>query len=122
MKFSSTLVSLILPMSVHVLGQNFADMCSNITFSAPSTLKADCLDGEGTHVITSTIDLYKCLGNSNGVLQCLANGHFLASCNKCTLQDGTIFACQCRNGKQQVAMSWIDLNDCINNGDGELTC
>lgn len=69
MKFSSTFFSIILSMSTHVLGQNFADLCDNITLIEPYTLQADCLEGDGTTVRTSTIDLYKCLGNVNGALK-----------------------------------------------------
>ncbi|EHK46434.1 hypothetical protein TRIATDRAFT_89816 [Trichoderma atroviride IMI 206040] len=122
MKFSSTSLLLILPMSTHVLGQNFADLCDNISLIEPYTLQADCLDGDGTHVQTSTIDLYACLGNANGMLKCLANGHFGESCRDCVLQDDTIFVCQCRNGHQQVARAFIDLNSCLNNGNGKLYC
>lgn len=65
-------------MSTHVLGQNFADLCGNITLIEPYTLQADCLNGEGTQVRTSTVDLYECLGNLNGVLKvrCLISGAF----------------------------------------------
>lgn len=78
MKFSSTFLAFVLPMSTHVLGQNFADLCDNITLIEPYTLQADCLDGEGTQVRTSTVDLYSCLGNVNGVLKvrCLTSTPF----------------------------------------------
>jgi hypothetical protein len=69
MKFSSAFFSVIPPMSTYVLGQNFADLCGNITLIEPYTLQADCLEGEGTQVRTSTVDLYNCLGNVNGVLK-----------------------------------------------------
>ncbi|KAL7897749.1 Cyanovirin-N [Trichoderma sp. SZMC 28014] len=122
MKLSSTFLSIILSMSTHARGQNFADLCNNITLIEPYTLQADCLEGDGTTVRTSTIDLYKCLGNINGVLKCYVNGRFGTSCTDCVLQDDTIFVCQCRNAQQKVGRTYIDLDSCINNGDGELVC
>lgn len=62
-----------------MLGQNFADLCDNITLIEPYTLQAVCLDGEGSQVRTSTVDLYNCLGNVNGMLKvrCLISIAFL---------------------------------------------
>jgi hypothetical protein len=69
MKFSSKFLSLVLTMSTHVLGQNFADLCDNISLIGSVTLGATCLEGADDQDRNSTIDLNKCLGNINGVLK-----------------------------------------------------
>ncbi|KAL6901393.1 Cyanovirin-N [Trichoderma evansii] len=121
MKFSLTFVSLILPMSTHVLGASEIRECVNATFNNPSTLQADCVDGNG-QLRTSTIDLNECLENRNGILYCGTNGRFGASCEKCILQGEAIFECECSNVQKQVAKTFIELNSCVTNSNGKLTC
>lgn len=68
MKRVVVILSLILSMSTCVAASGFANTCDNISFSSPSTLRAECLQAGNDQLRTSTINLNGCVGNKNGDL------------------------------------------------------
>ncbi|KAL6901394.1 Cyanovirin-N, partial [Trichoderma evansii] len=123
MKFFSTYLPLILPMSIHVLGSGFAGTCDNISFTGNSTLQADCLEINGQRT-TSTVDLNKCITNRDGNLVADKEGGFAGSCRNCDF-DGdsdTDLSCECRDFRGDYWWRQIDLDTFVDNSNGNLTC
>ncbi|KAB5589145.1 putative effector protein [Ceratobasidium theobromae] len=83
------------------------------------TLFANCRNRAGSYADT-TLDLNRCLVNYGGQLSCQANGSFALSCSDCFVDDRAVMYCLCDPWKKSRAM--INLNDCVGNNDGVLTC
>ncbi|KAJ5351743.1 hypothetical protein N7452_000717, partial [Penicillium brevicompactum] len=106
-----------------VSASGFANTCENIS-SSGTTLRADCLGAGTGQLQTSTIDINCCLSNSNGNLRVLTiiSGGYSGSCKSCALQGSTGLTWQCRNTSGQFVTTTQDLNNCVTNSNGRLTC
>ncbi|KAJ5219741.1 hypothetical protein N7468_008945 [Penicillium chermesinum] len=101
----------------------FAQSCRDIE-GFGSTLRAECQEYENGETRPSTIDLNRCIKNSKGSLKCGKNGNYEGSCINCSLRGHTDFQCMCRNVDEghNYVPTHIDLNKCISNNHGELSC
>ncbi|KAI0318790.1 Cyanovirin-N [Amylostereum chailletii] len=125
MQFSSLYVALMTAvMSTQVLGSaqtNFGATCSGESLASGHILFATCGDGHGGEP-TSSIDLNKCVTNSGGTLECQVNGGFAGTCNTCSIESGTTLACDCGDGHGGYPHTVLNLNNCLSNKNGQLTC
>ncbi|KIM64735.1 hypothetical protein SCLCIDRAFT_114413 [Scleroderma citrinum Foug A] len=93
--------------------------CKDYYLSNP-VLYASCKQENGQYDNTS-INLDKCVTNDNGVLYCGTNGDYSSTCSDCTFT-GTTVVCDCKDSSQIVHSTSIDLNQCLTNSNGALTC
>ncbi|KAJ6120088.1 hypothetical protein N7523_004368 [Penicillium sp. IBT 18751x] len=101
----------------------FANTCRSIE-GYGSELTAECQESENGQLRETSIDLNRCLKNHKGSLQCGSNGNYQDSCINCVMIGYTEYQCQCRNVDQSHSYvpTTIDLNKCISNNHGELSC
>ncbi|KZW02683.1 Cyanovirin-N [Exidia glandulosa HHB12029] len=129
MRLTSALVALAaLTTAVHARG--FADSCHDYTIDSNGYLKATCAVPNAADK-TTQINLSNCLGNAGGRLQCQVNGGAMGSCRRCFFGGGKAsvpppppaeMECDCGDGQGGWPTSWIDLNNCVSNTFGTLTC
>ncbi|KAL4762246.1 uncharacterized protein BDW70DRAFT_158910 [Aspergillus foveolatus] len=112
--------SILLALSSAALGyaQGFSTECSDISL-LDYWLIATCPTGSGDS-ITSSVFLNAKLGNSNGNLQWAEDGHYVQSCQDCTL-DGAILSCECAIAAlPRYQSTTLDLEEHIANYEGHL--
>ncbi|KAB5589445.1 hypothetical protein CTheo_7113 [Ceratobasidium theobromae] len=99
---------------------NFGTTCNSITMTSNNVLRASCRKVNGSYS-TSTLDLNRCVVNNSGNLGCQSNGNYAYSCNYCGLvgSGSTTMSCQCSPGGHYTT---LNLNNCVGNNDGSLTC
>ncbi|KZT07321.1 Cyanovirin-N [Laetiporus sulphureus 93-53] len=107
-------------------GGGFSGTCSSWGGSYSqhvAELQATCYDDHGAQDTTS-LDLNNCIENHNGNLGCAWNGHFLGSCNvENSLGTGnTVLSVSCADGRGGMVSRSIDVNDCVSNSNGGLSC
>ena len=98
----------------------------DMAFSASSTnvylnstvLNAQCRTIEGA-VVSSSLDLNKCIANLLGILTWAANGNFGLSSRNLAVK-GSILTAECRKPDGTYLPSSIDLDEKITNDDGVL--
>ncbi|KAJ7290629.1 hypothetical protein C8J57DRAFT_1493340 [Mycena rebaudengoi] len=94
----------------------FTATCTNINFDPSLNLAADC---QSSHeVISTSVNLNKCIKQNNNHLQCATNPSpfFSNVCQPCTM-NGTILSCNCAGVTET-----IDVNTCVFNDNGQLNC
>lgn len=89
-------------------------------------LAATCSNDGGGNNGEVTVPLSQCLINFNGDLFCdpESGGGAMGSCDGCFL-DGTavtVMTCTCERDNGGTDLTTVDLNECIGNNDGFLTC
>ncbi|KIM66722.1 hypothetical protein SCLCIDRAFT_75972, partial [Scleroderma citrinum Foug A] len=97
----------------------FAYTCNSSSLSG-TMLTAYCQLKDGSYG-WSSLDLNSCLVNTNGILYCSQNGDYGATCSSCSLS-GTVLGCTCQDSQQAGQSASIDLNSCVTNNNGVLTC
>ncbi|KAJ7195039.1 hypothetical protein GGX14DRAFT_575809 [Mycena pura] len=90
------------------------------------TVSATCGNGVGGEV-TSTVSLNSCIANVNGVLVCSVGGDAAHSCSFTFMvvpddADTVGLVGDCTNASGQSVSAGIDLNMCITNRGGFLSC
>ncbi|EGN95706.1 hypothetical protein SERLA73DRAFT_186886 [Serpula lacrymans var. lacrymans S7.3] len=123
MQFTAVLtLACFLSLPVYVISTSgFAASCSNIQLSG-SVLDATCVTDSGSTTATA-IDLNNCVANYDGNLACAPSGSYSSSCDDCSLTDTTYLLCSCSgssDGGDQP--SGYNLDSCLGNNDGALTC
>ncbi|KIM64762.1 hypothetical protein SCLCIDRAFT_1212824 [Scleroderma citrinum Foug A] len=98
---------------------DWSHSCQNYYLSG-TTLNASCRKENGQYGNTS-INLNQCVTNTNGVLYCGKNGDYSPTCSGCNLS-GTSLDCQCKDKNQNEHSTSVDLNQCLTNNNGVLTC
>ncbi|KIM60755.1 hypothetical protein SCLCIDRAFT_1216463 [Scleroderma citrinum Foug A] len=98
---------------------HFAYSCDSSTLSG-TVLISNCQREDGLYV-SSSIDLVDCLVNTNGILAYCQNGNYGPTCSGYSLS-GTVLSCTCLDFQQAGQSTSIDLNCCVTNTDGTLTC
>ncbi|KAJ5591615.1 uncharacterized protein N7459_001984 [Penicillium hispanicum] len=124
MQFFTKTLGLLSIFAVLVSGASkFANTCQNIDGSG-TTLRAECPEHENGPMRSTTLDLNRCIKNSKGGLKCGKNGNYAGSCINCSIRGHADFECQCRNADRdhKYVSAHIDLNKCISNSHGELSC
>ncbi|KAB5589433.1 hypothetical protein CTheo_7127 [Ceratobasidium theobromae] len=98
---------------------NFYSSCNSpaLQSGSNSVMQANCRKKNGVFVTTS-LDLNRCLVNTNGKLGCKSNGKYAQSCSNCQIIGYTLH-CNCNPGGQATQ---LDLNQCVGNNDGQLSC
>ncbi|KJA16832.1 hypothetical protein HYPSUDRAFT_91058 [Hypholoma sublateritium FD-334 SS-4] len=95
----------------------FSATCSNIFLPSNNFLQATCGDGHGGET-TSELNLNACIGIAATELVCKANGDYAAlGCSGCEIVTGEFMECGCPGGALIA-----DLDDCVTNTGGILTC
>ncbi|KAH7286015.1 hypothetical protein KP509_33G055400 [Ceratopteris richardii] len=96
---------------------NFAATCiyQNLSFTLFS---ASCADVSG-HDRFSALQLNFKIGNVNGNLVC-PGANFAASCSNIFLSGGHTLLANCKNSNGALIQTSLDLNNCIQNINGEL--
>ncbi|KAJ7097199.1 hypothetical protein B0H15DRAFT_773636, partial [Mycena belliarum] len=91
-----------------------------------ATLSASCANVNGNFVQT-TIPISNCVANDNGNLNCRANGGAGSSCVFFNIQSalGSFFTisahCTTASGGSNTVNNF-DMNNCLTNQNGKLTC
>jgi len=98
---------------------NFSASCTNIGLRGDA-LTASCRTLANTLVSTS-VDLNRCIQNVNGSFAWGGNANFGASCSGCRLS-GSELVCNCAERTGKVDETVIDLNDDVSNCNGSLRC
>ncbi|KAB5589404.1 putative effector protein [Ceratobasidium theobromae] len=98
----------------------FGDSCKDLRMISNNMLQANCRKRDGSYGITS-LDLNKCVTNNGSFLQCQRNGNYATTCEYCSLVETakTNLACRCSPGPRYTV---LDLNKCVGNNNGQLTC
>ncbi|KAH7909425.1 Cyanovirin-N [Hygrophoropsis aurantiaca] len=109
----------LLAIAPSVLAGGFASSCSNYGVSG-GELYGTCRRDDGSTGSTE-INLNGCLVNSNGQVGCRKGGDYAATCSDCSFS-GTTYTCECTNDDHKPVRSSVNLNDCITNDNGNLTC
>ncbi|KIM50845.1 hypothetical protein SCLCIDRAFT_110053 [Scleroderma citrinum Foug A] len=122
MHLFSISVSLILAaLSTHAANLIISSGCQYTSLSG-SVLYATCQSSDGSDVSTS-IDLNQCVANTNGNLFCSKNGNYSATCSGCGLSaNAGYLVCTCNDYNQAGQYADIELDQCLTNSDGNLTC
>ncbi|KAH7920965.1 Cyanovirin-N [Leucogyrophana mollusca] len=103
------------------VASDFSASCKSISLSG-SILYADCRSESGNYA-ESALDTANCVANYDGNLSCASGGGYTGSCTDCSLESGTTYLlCDCKNGSGGDPASLIDLNTCISNTNGALSC
>ncbi|KAH7903966.1 Cyanovirin-N [Hygrophoropsis aurantiaca] len=108
------------------VAQNWYDTCqSTLPYVSGGYLYATCTTDSGTESSTA-LNLDACVANYGGQLACAADGDFTASCDSasCELaaEDISVMECYCENGSGSEVASLVDLDSCISNDNGILSC
>ena len=98
---------------------SFSLSSQNIRLEGP-ILRATCRTSQG-QTKEATLNLNDCIANDNGHLICCKGGNFMASSQNVTLQ-GTILRCRSRKIDGSYVDASINLDSCIANMEGSLTC
>ncbi|KAH7930616.1 Cyanovirin-N [Leucogyrophana mollusca] len=103
------------------VASGFSSSCNSVSLSG-SILYADCRSESGNYA-ESALDTANCVANYDGNLSCASGGGYTGSCTNCALEAGTTYLlCDCKNGSGGDPASVIDLNTCITNSNGILSC
>ncbi|KAK7006259.1 hypothetical protein R3P38DRAFT_2555469 [Favolaschia claudopus] len=90
-----------------------------------ANLRASCDERDGTHHI-SEIEISKCVANRNGGLACQRNGGAGGSCVFYGIDFGAnyfVISAHCKDDKgETVTTENFDINQCLTNDNGDLTC
>lgn len=116
-------VSLILiALSTHCAANEldgFGYSCKDISL-VNNVLYSSCEGTDGSYISTS-INLDQCVVNTNGNLSCSANGNYSSTCSNCYLSGKTL-VCTCNNYNHVGQSASVNLNSCLSNSNGQLTC
>ncbi|KAB5588688.1 putative effector protein [Ceratobasidium theobromae] len=105
-----------------VQAAKYASTCTATGLNGDNLMFASCQDATGLEARkkTTVLDLNGCIVNRNGRLSCQANGRYDATCNGCFVSDTTM-TCSCE-GRVSTITTSINLDDCVSNLDGVLSC
>ncbi|KIJ32215.1 hypothetical protein M422DRAFT_266015 [Sphaerobolus stellatus SS14] len=108
--------------SVSARAAGFAQSCSSWNLSGAS-LRAVRTVGAGITRPTA-INLNACIVNAFGTLRCQTNGGFSGSCTITSQVStcNTLLTAMCGRGDGVRVPTQLDLNTCIGNTNGGLTC
>ncbi|KAJ7158030.1 hypothetical protein C8R43DRAFT_996641 [Mycena crocata] len=110
-----------------VPASNAAGSCSQWSLVPDTaTLSASCATSSGTRRAT-TIPISQCVGNTNGNLVCKAGGNAGSSCKFFDIEASsgsfTISAtCLLPGAINTVTVNHFNINQCLSNNEGTLTC
>ncbi|KAH7908594.1 Cyanovirin-N [Hygrophoropsis aurantiaca] len=109
-------------LSSFTFAQDFGAACTNSTLDG-TTLNAMCETDSGAN-ITASINLNNCVASYNGTLTCSQTGNYSTTCSACEYGIGPLqMVCMCYDGNATYPdVSVINLDTCINNQNGTLTC
>ncbi|KAK1964463.1 Cyanovirin-N [Colletotrichum sublineola] len=115
----SAITSIILGLvSVQVSASGFKKTCNTVELNG-LTLSAECATGLGFNGGTSDLDLNKCFFALNGQVSCGAGG--ISGC-KCSQTDVAAMSCTCPDNSGKQLTNNVDLDACLSNSDGQLSC
>ncbi|KAF8604080.1 Cyanovirin-N [Ceratobasidium sp. AG-I] len=120
MFFSALLIfgsSILAAMSVSA-GGDFSHSCQDLQLEG-SILSANCRSAPDATPAPTTLDVSDCISvNPRGLPICAVNGRYADSCSPCEIRSGSYMTCSKCVGPSFM----IDLDDCIMNSNGRLTC
>lgn len=96
----------------------FLKSCSKVTLKG-STLNAICKNAKGKPGKT-TLDLSKCITNSNGKLK--RGAAYQKSSTGCSLKKGVLTCTKVKNTKGKEGKATINIDEFISNSNGTLKC
>ncbi|KAK1566082.1 Cyanovirin-N [Colletotrichum navitas] len=115
----SAITSIILGIvSVQVSAAGFRATCDTVNLSG-FTLSAECTTGLGGFPRATTLDINKCFFAVDGKINCGAGG--ISGC-KCSQTDVAAASCTCPDNAGKQVTNNVNLDACISNSDGKLSC
>ncbi|KAK2054515.1 Cyanovirin-N [Colletotrichum caudatum] len=115
----SAITSVILGLvSVQVSAAGFRASCSTVSLDG-FTLSAECTSAVGGNPGTSRLDINQCFFALDGKISCGAGG--ISGC-KCSQTDVASARCTCPDNAGKTVTNDVDLDACISNSDGKLSC
>ncbi|KAK1990511.1 Cyanovirin-N [Colletotrichum falcatum] len=112
---TSVLLGLI---SVQVSAAGFRSTCNTVNLSG-FTLSAECASGLGGFAGTSSLDINRCFFALDGKISCGAGG--ISGCT-CSQIDVASASCTCPDNAGKQVTNNVNLDACISNSDGKLSC
>ncbi|KAK1488671.1 hypothetical protein CABS01_02301 [Colletotrichum abscissum] len=105
-----------------VAAGGFASTCSDMTYSG-TTFTAQCKNNfVDPYFEKAPIDLSKCLANVGGKVVCRPKSPSFKFCDCGLGSDKKILNCRCTDSTGTKQPSSLNLDTCLTNNDGNLSC
>ncbi|CAI0645010.1 unnamed protein product [Colletotrichum noveboracense] len=118
----NTLLSLLTAVPIaQVAAKDFSESCSGMSYFSTS-IKAFCFTADNEYSNDSSLDLRSCLANVGGQVVCRPSNPSFKFCDCGLAGDKKTLNCRCTDASGTKKPSSLNLDTCLSNTDGKLTC